>query len=271
MTQIATPAYTMDDALGGVLPGRIHVISGTPGTGKTSACLSFLATAIQRRERAVLLTRDRNTDLRAHALYVGMNLGALVRDGRLAVLRFHPRFCELLSAAASADALLAELCETLERSELQQLAAPGAPLRIAIDPMSPLLPAGDSSGMALDALSGWLDQRSATAMFTWTGDLPYGSDRRLDPLIDRAGIILKLERAGAAGFRAHVVRARHGIANSRPIAFQILPGLGIRSPAGTARSDGHLSELVHDSHVTSVLQQTFGAPASATDLEPPTA
>jgi KaiC/GvpD/RAD55 family RecA-like ATPase len=269
--QTATPSYSMDDALGGVLPGRIHVISGTPGTGKTSACLHFLNAAIQRRERAVLLTRDRNTDLRTHALHMGMNLAALVRDGRLTVLRFQPRFCDLLSETASPQALLDELRQTLERSDLQQMAGADAPLRIAIDPMSPLLPAGDSAGSTLDALTAWLDEQSATALLTWTGDLPYGSDRRLDPLIERAGVILRFERATLGGFRAHVIRARHGIANSPPISFQLVPGLGIRPPSATTRADARVPELVHDTHVSSVLQQAFGTSASAADADPPRA
>ena len=269
MMQPATPLYTMDDALGGVLPGRIHVISGTPGTGKTSACLHFLNTAIRRRERALLLTRDRVSDVRTHALYMGMNLAALVRDGRLTVLRFQPRFCDLLAESASPAAVLDELRETLERSDLQQLATPGAPLRIAIDPMTPLLPAGDSSGSVLDAMAEWLDAQAATTLMTWTGSLPYGTDRRLDPLIDRAGAIVRFERASAGGFRAHVVRARHGLSNSAPIAFQVLPGVGL-APQLAPVADARVSELVHDTHVTSVLQQTFGAPAS-TEAEPRTA
>ena len=268
--QTATPLYTMDDALGGVLPGRIHVISGTPGTGKTSACLHFLHTAVRRRERALLITRDRVSDLRTHALHLGMNLAALVRDGRLTVLRFQPRFGDLLAESASPEVVLDELRATLERSDLQQLATPDAPLRIAIDPMTPLLPAGDSAGMALAAMAEWLDTQAATTLMTWTGSLPYGTDRRLDPLIDRAGAILRLERATSGGFRAHVVRARHGLANSPPIGFQIIPGVGIAPQLPVPLVDARVPELVHDTHVTSVLQQTFGTPASA-EAEPRTA
>ena len=270
MIQSATPAYSMDDALGGVLPGRIHVISGTPGTGKTSACLHFLHAAVRRRERALLLTRDRVSDLRTHALHMGMNLAALVRDGRLTVLRFQPRFGDLLVESASPAAVLDELRATLERSDLQQLATPGGPLCIAIDPVTPLLPAGDSSGLVLAAMAEWLDERSATTLMTWTGSLPYGTDRRLDPLIDRAGAILRLERATSGGFRAHVVRARHGLANSPPIGFQILPGVGVAPQLPAPLPDARVPELVHDTHVTSVLQQTFG-PTPGAEVEPRTA
>jgi KaiC/GvpD/RAD55 family RecA-like ATPase len=242
MTQTATP--TLDDALGGVLPGRIHLITGMPGSGKTAACLHFLKTGAVRRERAVLLTRDSGDDLRSVALYVGVDLHSLVRDRRVTVVRYRPRFSARLVEQATPTAILDELRQTLELDDLAQLARPDTPLRIAIDPVSPFVPTADMSGAALDALTEWLAANNATALLTWTGDMSIGVDRRLDPLVDRAAAIINLERVARASFRAHIVRARHPIANSGPIPFQVLPGLGITTTP-----------------IASVLQQTFGGDA----------
>jgi KaiC/GvpD/RAD55 family RecA-like ATPase len=243
MMQTATP--TLDDALGGVLPGRIHLITGSPGSGKTAACLHFLKTGAARRERSVLLTQERGADLRSLALYVGVDLHGLTRDRRVTLVRYRPHFAARVAECASPRAILDELAQTLELGDLAQMATPDTPLRIAIDPVSPFVPNADTTGAALDALTEWLETHNATALLTWTGDMAIGVDRRLEPLIDRAAVILNLERVARASFRAHVVRARHGIANAGPIPFQVVPGLGI--------STGPLSSLLH---------QTFSTEAS---------
>lgn len=239
MTQTATP--TLDDVLGGVLPGRIHLITGAPGSGKTAACLHFLKTGAARRERPVLLTRDRGADLRSMALYVGVDLHGLVRDRRVTVIRYQQRFAARVTETATPAAILGELRQTVELDDLAKLAGPETPLRIAIDPVSPFVPHTDVSGAALETLIEWLEENRCTALLTWTGDMAVGLDRRLEPLIDRAAMILNFERVGRASFRAHLVRARHAIANAGPIPFQIIPGLGISTTP-----------------IASVLQQTFG-------------
>lgn len=246
MTQTATP--TLDDVLGGVLPGRIHLVTGMPGSGKTAACLHFLRTGAMRRERPVLLTRDRGGDLRSTALYVGVDLHSLVRDRRVTVVRYRPHFAARLVEHATPTAILDELRQTLELDDLARLARPDAPLRIAIDPVSPFVPTADVTGAALDALTEWLEANNATALLTWTGDMAIGIDRRLEPLVERAAMILNLERVARAGFRANIVRARHAIAAAGSVPFQVVPGLGITTTP-----------------IASVLQQTFGGDAVAED------
>lgn len=235
----ATP--TLDDVLGGVLPGRIHLITGLPGSGKTAACLHFLKLGAMRRERPVLLTRDRGPDLRSIALYVGVDLHGLVRDRRVTLIRYRSRFSARLNETATPTAVMDELRQTLELDDLAKLARPDTPLRIAIDTVSPFVPAGDVTGGALDALTEWLEANNATALLTWTGDMAIGVDRRLEPLVDRAAMILSFERVSRGSFRADVIRARHPIASAGSIPFQIVPGLGITTTP-----------------MASVLQQTFG-------------
>jgi KaiC/GvpD/RAD55 family RecA-like ATPase len=218
---------TLDDALGGVLPGRIHLLMGPPGSGKTAACLHFLKTGTTRRERSVFVTPGRGTDLRSLALYVGVDLHSFVRDRRITVLRFGARFAQRVAECASPRAIVDELQRQLELNDLAQLAGPATPLRIVVDPVSHFVPHADTTGAALDALVEWLEKRNATALLTWTGDMAIGVDRRLEPLVERAAMILQFERVARGSFRAHVVRARDGIADAGPIAFQVVPGLGI--------------------------------------------
>ena len=227
MNDMATP--TLDDALGGVLPGRIHLITGAPGSGKTAACLHFLRSGAKRGERGVLVTNQRGADLRSLALYVGVDLHTLVRDRKVTLLRYRPRFTSQVIATATPHVIVDELREAVALDDLAQLSNAGTPLRIVIDPVSPFVPAADITGAALDALTEWLETSNATALLTWTGDMPIGTDRRLEPLVDRAAMILHVERIARGSFQAHVLRARHEIANAAPIAFEVVPGLGMSS------------------------------------------
>src|SRR5262245_6952850 len=116
-TGMATP----HDLLGGALPGRIHLLTGAPGSGKTSACLHFLREGMRCRERAALLTLDRPADLRSHAAHVGIDLKACLRDGRMTVLRYRQHFARRLAESASTRPLLADLERMMSASDLQQM------------------------------------------------------------------------------------------------------------------------------------------------------
>jgi hypothetical protein len=224
---------SLDDALGGVLPGRIHLLTGAPGSGKTSACLHFLRAGIFQRERTALVTQDRVADLRSHAAYMGLELHRFVRDGAMTLLRYTPHFSARAAESAEPHAITDELCDLLQFADLKQMlpvdTAAAAPTmtRLVIDPVSRFVSHADSTGAALASFAEWLDASGATALVTWAGDLTLGADRRLDPLVDRAAVILNFTRVGQTRFRADVVRARHSIAASPPIVFDVLPGLGV--------------------------------------------
>jgi hypothetical protein len=100
-------------------------------------------------------------------------------------------------------------------------------MRIAIDPVTPFLTDEAATTAALDAFVEWLDDSGATTLLTWNGDPAATSDRRLERLLERAAVILRFHRVTATSFRAEIVRARHAIAGTTPVAFEIQPGLGV--------------------------------------------
>lgn len=231
---------TLHDLLGGALPGRIHLLTGAPGSGKSSACLHFLRAGMVLGQRNALLTLDRPSDLLGHAAHLGHDLRASVRDRRVTLIRYHERFVERASAAAAASVVIDDLKRMFVLADLQQMSGPAGPMRIAIDPISPFLRDGMARGVALNGLVDWLEETGATALLTWTGDVANESDRRLERLLDLAAVILRFERVAAGHFRAHVIRARHRIAGTPAIDFEIRPGLGLSivSPADVRR-DSH--------------------------------
>jgi KaiC/GvpD/RAD55 family RecA-like ATPase len=225
-----TGVATLHDLLGGALPGRIHLLTGAPGSGKTSACLHFLRTGILKDERVAMVTLDRPSDLQSHARLLGHDLRASVRDGQLTLMRYDSRFTPRIAAAASPATIIRDLEQLLTLSDLQQMRG-HASLRIAIDPISPFLAEGVATGAALSTLVNWLEEVNATALLTWTGDISVHADRRVERLLERAAVIVNLERLGGGTFRAEVIRARHAIANTPPVQFEIRSGSGLAAIA----------------------------------------
>jgi len=82
----------LDEALGGVVPARIHLLTGALGTGKTAACLQFIAASLRAEEPAAMITADRGSDLKAVALYLGIDIETSLRSGLLQVIRYRPQF-----------------------------------------------------------------------------------------------------------------------------------------------------------------------------------
>jgi KaiC/GvpD/RAD55 family RecA-like ATPase len=228
-----TGAATLHDLLGGALPGRIHLLAGGPGSGKTSACLHFLRAGMLRGERTVLVTLDRPSDLQSHAKLLGHDLRGSVRDGRMTILRYDARFTARIAAAASPATIVSELQQLLTLADLRQMLPGQAALRIAVDPIAPFLAEGVATGAAVAALVDWLEETKATALLTWSGELSARSDRRVEALVERAAVILDFQRRGNGLFRADVVRARHAMANTPPIDFEVRPGLGLAAVAAT--------------------------------------
>lgn len=231
-TVVATP----QDLFGGALPGRIHLLTGPPGSGKSSACLQFLRDGIVERQRAALLTLDRPGDLRTHASHMGIDLRACLRDGRLTLLRYRAQFAQRIAESASPRRMIADLEHLITLSDLQQMLTRDAPTRLVLDPVTPFV-GGEPMSWSLPAVIDWLDRSGTTSLLTWNGDITKLDDRRLEPLLERAAVILRFRHLGGRRFEAKVVRARHEIAAAAPVKFEILAGRGIVVPTPETRKE----------------------------------
>lgn len=209
----------LDAHLGGVAAGRIHILAGGVGVGKTSACLHFLQAGLDAGEACALLTTDRPSDLRAHATHLGIDLGRPLRDGRLVALRFRPEFARRLAAATAGDRPI---------QDLQRMIATGRQVRrVVVDPATAFLADGTPSGGSLAALVAFLDGLGAATLLTWVGPVAAATDRRLDPLLDRAATVAELARLPDGAFEMTVARARYAAAPREPLRFTIERAVGL--------------------------------------------
>jgi len=209
---------------GGVAAGRIHVLTGGVGTGKTTACLQFLGAGIGRGERALMLTASRPADIRAHAAFAGVPIDGALREDRLVVLRFRPGFVSRFAHAASTR---------VPADDLRRMIGAFAPTRVVIDPVVPFLGDGSPVGEGLQALAELIEELGATTLLTYPGDIAKGGDRRFDGLTERAATIIHFDRDRGGGLSLAVLRASgvHPAAGPLPFAIAARSGI-VHAPAG---------------------------------------
>ena len=219
----------VDERLGGLQPGRTYVLTGAPGTGKTIACLEFLFAGITEGEQVAMLTVDDPGDLLAQGDFLGIDLDDALRREQLVLLRYQLDFARRFSRSVSPE---------IAFEEFRRLLGPVAPKRIVIDSIAPFLEAGHASGAGITAALSFVDSLGATSMVTFPGDLAGLYDRRLEPMMQRAGAILHFSAQPDRTGQIEIRKVRFKVPSTAPILFQITPGVGI-APLNDSRARRH--------------------------------
>ncbi|MDQ3951317.1 MAG: hypothetical protein M3282_13370 [Gemmatimonadota bacterium] len=216
----------IDERLGGLVPGRPHLISGPTGSGKTAFCLAFVGVALSEGKSAAILTQDDPRDLLAQAADLGIDLRRAAATGRFALLCYQRDFAARFGRALSTEPVF---------DELARLMGPGAPDRLAVDSIAPFLDGSTASGAGIAALAHVLERLRATTLVTYPGDVRDHYDRRLEPLVRRCGAVLHLSAYGDGIGRMDVVKVRQRLWSDSPAFFSIRPGRGVAAlDGGTA-------------------------------------
>jgi circadian clock protein KaiC len=152
--RISSGVARLDTMLdGGYLRGTCTLISGAPGTSKTSLAGAFAEAACGRAERTLLVSFEEAGDAIVRNLAsVNIRLGRYVRSGRL-------RMFSVPATGRTPEALTLRIGALLDEHEARCL---------VVDPVSALIHAG-APEFAFDALLGLLDlakRRGITVMLT---------------------------------------------------------------------------------------------------------
>jgi circadian clock protein KaiC len=207
-----------DDWLTGVRDDGTHLITGGPGTGKSTIALHFADAAIRRGERVAMLVGGRADDIRAHARYIGLNLRTPLEDGRLLLLRYRPDFAQRAAHAASIEEVV---------GDFERLVVSQRPARIVIDTFAPFV-AHTAASQAMTALVGLLDRAAACSLLTFAEDVGSSYDRSLEPLLQSAAAVVRLVRDGESEVRrAELVNIRYRAPASLTRRFVIREEAGL--------------------------------------------
>jgi circadian clock protein KaiC len=149
----------LDHITGGGLPtGRVTLVSGQAGSGKTLLGLEFLvAGARDYGEPGVLLTfEESEAKVIANVRSLGFDLGGLQRDGLVSVLSFYVGLTEYVSTGEfTLEPLFLSLGDAIQRTGAK---------RVVLDTIEVLFSAlGDASTVRaeLSSLVGWLEEQGS--------------------------------------------------------------------------------------------------------------
>ncbi|HSM37494.1 MAG TPA: ATPase domain-containing protein [Longimicrobiales bacterium] len=216
---VSTGVRPFDERIGGLISGRYYVLSGAPGSGKTSTALHFLGTGLDAHETCAVLTQDDPADLFTQAEYLGYDLQGAAAQDRLAFFRYRLDFQRHYSRVADPSVVF---------EELKSLLWDRIPHRLVIDSVLPLLEGGMAADEAVDAFAQFLDEIPCTTFITVPGDLSETYYRRIYNRISAgAAGIFHFENLDGAARQMTVRKLRQRLGSTESVRFSIRPGAGI--------------------------------------------
>jgi DNA-binding response OmpR family regulator/KaiC/GvpD/RAD55 family RecA-like ATPase len=147
----------IDSALGGLEPGRVHVVYGELHTGKTTIALEFLIEGLRRRERCALVIRYNPEEAVASLGRLGYDCIDDLRSGRLVMLEYASDLVEQLTTVDDFSEVLAEFGWMLGDLPPQRLVFDSADYIFSIQQ-------GYGHALQISALMGWLTESGATSL-----------------------------------------------------------------------------------------------------------
>jgi KaiC/GvpD/RAD55 family RecA-like ATPase/CheY-like chemotaxis protein len=216
---ISTGIAPLDARLGGLVSGRHYLLSGPPGSGKSSAALQFLGRGLNDGETCLLLTQDDPNDILCQGEFLGFDLRTAAARERLVVLQYRLDFARNYARSAEPARVFDEL-----RAALAEF----RPSRFAIDSLSPFLEGGMVAEEALSALPAFLSELDCTTYLTVPGDLGEPNLTRLyDRVINSAAGIFHLAPVEAHVRELVIRKVRQPVKSTESLRFVLRPGIGI--------------------------------------------
>jgi circadian clock protein KaiC len=249
--RVSTGIAGLDEMLSGqgVYRGSSVLVSGSPGTGKSSVGASFIDAACARGERALLFAYEESSDqLVRNMRSIGIDLARWERQGLLHIHASRPTIFGLEQHLVLMHDLVCEL----------------RPAMVVVDPISNLTMERQDIGLkpTLMRLIDFLKQQGTTAMFTSLTDdsptLTADSQLGVSSLMDTWLLLANLEDNGERTRTIQVLKSR-GMAHSNQVREFVLGRKGVelidiyrtgsRVLTGTARTSQQAREQIHGKDV----------------------
>jgi circadian clock protein KaiC len=216
--RISTGVKDLDKMLGGqgFFRGSSILVSGTPGTGKTSLGLSFLRAACERGEKTLYFGfEESKAQIIRNIASIGLDLQSFVDQGLLHFHNVRPSNLGLEAHLASTHQIVKEL----------------NPSVVVVDPISNFIAAADHGGVKsmLIRLVDFLKMRQTTAMFTHLtnfGRTVEETNEEVSSIMDTWLLLRDLERDGYRSCAISILKSR-GMPHSREVREFILSENGI--------------------------------------------
>jgi circadian clock protein KaiC len=215
--RVSTGIARLDEMLGGhgVFRGSSVLVSGAPGTGKSSIAAKLVETACQRGERALFFAyEESNAQIIRNMRSIGIDLEAWVKRGLLIIHSSRPT----LQGLEQHLVMMHDLVRTFD------------PAVVAVDPISNLTMANEDAEVkpTLMRLFDFLKKDQITAVFTSLTGRGDDEDSQLgvSSLMDTWLLLRNVEFSGEHN-RTIFVRKSRGMAHSNQVREFILSDSGI--------------------------------------------
>jgi len=234
----------------GFFRGSSILLTGTPGTGKTSAAAFFAQAAARRGERALFFAFEESpSQIMRNMRSIGLRLEPWVKRG---TLRFHAARPTLYGL----EMHLATMYREIENFQ---------PLVVILDPMSSLLVAGSESETKamVTRLIDYLKSKQITSLFTsltHVGNPLQQSEITISSLMDSWLLLQDLEGNGERNRILYVLKAR-GMAHSNQSREFLISNRGIDlvdayvGPGGVLTGGARAAQIARDKAEALAAQQ----------------
>jgi circadian clock protein KaiC len=229
--RVSTGILGLDALLhGGLLPGRCYLVTGEPGTGKTTACIQFLLSGLPQGEKAVYVTVDeRPTDILQTAASLGWDLQRYVHQKSLVILDASPYFSGRFGTSGEKGVDLQKIVSDLSGYAKRMQAA-----RLVIDPVTPMIIDADGAARVHESarVLVHLLQSNLTTTNLFTAHLPRRADQDPTNGIEEylaAGVfVLATKKIEDRFVRVlHVKKMRSTAVDPNDYPFEIITGKGL--------------------------------------------
>lgn len=222
LTGIPSGIRRVDERIGGLHPGGVYLVAGSPGPGKLVSALQFLQAGVDRGEKVVMFTTVEDNGIPEIAKAWGLTLHEAWEDGSFLLFGFRDDF--ELRVLRSAEPL-----EVLE--QLQEL-VPEDAARVAFDPGSMFLRNGSRTLLG-KAFLDWGRQHPATVLATLSVDSGESLPSSAEWLVQATDAVIQMDRRPDGLHQVRVNRALMGsIGEDDPITLQLTPGKGLTEAEG---------------------------------------
>jgi circadian clock protein KaiC len=251
--RIPTGIERLDTMLnGGFYRGSSILVTGTPGTGKSSVAAHFANATCGHGERCLYFAFEESpSQIIRNMKSIGIDLERWVKNGMLQVHASRPSLYGLEMHLVTMYKLIEEF-------------KPGA---VIVDPISNLITVG-SMGETRSMMTRLIDHiksRGTTALFTnltTMGDSLESTEVGVSSLMDTWILLRDIEAAGERNRGLYILKSR-GMAHSNQIREFLISqnGIGLRDvyigPAGVLTGSARLSQEAKEKSETELQQQTI--------------
>ncbi|WP_109488474.1 circadian clock protein KaiC [Occallatibacter savannae] len=216
--RVSSGVPELDQMLGGkgFFKGSSVLVSGTPGTGKSSLALAFLKAACDRGEKALYFGfEESKAQIVRNTSSIGLNLQPCVEEGLLQIHSVRPSNLGL-------EAHLASMIQVIRDFD---------PSVVVIDPISNFTTSVEQSSVKsmLIRLVDFLKMQQVTALFTHLTSYGAPSDRtdeQISSIMDSWILLRDTEKDGFRSFGILVLKSR-GMAHSHVLRQFVIGNNGI--------------------------------------------